>query len=246
MQTQSLAAYYQCHKRPVCFIQAVMSFRRHYPGATIVVSNDGGDDYSRFCASNNIQYTYYNKSSQEQVSQLIYSELQPVLAYLERLWSSFSCIPESHILLLEDDVRVVRRHTQPFEYTINGNNTDWTLPSEMVEALRKKRYTGPVYIGGCGGCVFDKTFLMNIPFESVKSALTSLPPLRTYASDVCLTFIALYFSGSVGSYSEFAETWYKDIIQRVNVDRSVAFLHKYNLQYNAQLTEGDRATLGWI
>lgn len=242
---QTLAAYYQCHKRPVCFIQAVMSFRRHYPDATVVVSNDGGDDYMHFCTSNNITYTYYSKSSQEHVTQLIYSELQPVLTYLERMWSSFSRIPESHIVLLEDDVRVVRHHTIPFQHTINGNNTDWSLPPEMVYVLRKKGYTGPVHIGGCGGCVFDKTFLMKIPFESIKSVLVSLPPLCTYASDVCLTFIALYFGGSVGPYKEFAETWYSDIIQRVNIDNSVAFLHKYNIQYDTPLSEADRIALGW-
>lgn len=244
-QHQTLAAYYQCHKRPVCFIQAVMSFCRNYPGATVVVSNDGGDDYSAFCVSNNIHYTYYDKSSSETVEQLVYRDLQPILAYLQRLWLSFSRIEESHIVLLEDDVYVVRRHTIPFTASISGNNPDWTLPSEMVNVLREKGYAGPVHIGGCGGCVLDKHFFMNIPFESVVSLLSSLPPLRTYASDVCLTFIALYYGGAVASYQEFAETWYSNIVTRVNDEHSVAFLHQYKLYYETPPGNKEHAMLGW-
>ena len=58
---QTLGAYYQCYKNPKSFLRVMKSFQTHYPGSTVVVSNEGADDYSSYCASitsNPVHYTY--------------------------------------------------------------------------------------------------------------------------------------------------------------------------------------------
>ena len=51
-----------------------------------------------------------------------------------------------------------------------------------------------------------------------------------FASDILLSFIALYFGGSIDDYDEFAELWFKDIELRLK-ENKVAFLHQYKKDY---------------
>jgi hypothetical protein len=51
-----------------------------------------------------------------------------------------------------------------------------------------------------------------------------------FASDLLLSFITLYFGGTIGQYDEFAETWFSDIHIRKN-NNSIAFLHQYKMDY---------------
>ena len=59
----SLGAYYQCHKQPKAFLNAAMSYRKHYPDGTFVISNDAGNDYTYFAKNINAEYTYYDKKT---------------------------------------------------------------------------------------------------------------------------------------------------------------------------------------
>lgn len=242
----TLGAYYQCYKNPVSFLRTMESFQKHYPGSTIVVSNDGGDDYEKYCKSivqNNVHYTYYPKTCPAS-KQLAYSDIEPLIDFLRRLWESFPKFKETetHIVLLEDDVRILRQHTVPFKHTINGMNKNWELFEAMKKILRSKGYNGHFYLGGCGGCVIDKEFYMRIPFSDVESLLRSVPPIPIYASDVSLVFIALYYGGSIDSYAEFAETFYPNI-QTLIDENKVAFLHQYKNDYNSELTDDERKKL---
>lgn len=241
---QTLGAYYQCYKQPVSFLRTMESFQKHYPKNTIVVSNDGGDDYASYCksiTSNDVDYTFYPKTRPAS-KQLIYSTIEPLLDFLRRLWDSFPKFKESHIVLLEDDVRIVRRHTAKFNHTINGMNPAWELPEPMKQMLRDKGYKGHFYLGGCGGCVLDKEFYQRIPFSEVETLLQSVPPISIYASDVSLVFIALYYGGSIDHYAEFAETFYPNIKQLLT-ENKVAFLHQYKQDYNTELNDDERKKL---
>jgi len=228
---QSLGAYYQCHKNAASFIRTIKSFQTHYPNNDIVVVNDGGYDYEYFCKKNNIKYIYTNKSN-TQADALIFSTYESSLFFLENIFNSFKYISHTHIILLEDDVRVLKRHTMPFENTINGCNKNESLHIIIQNILKhEKQYSGPFYYGACGGCVIDKCFFEKIGFDKIRDLLYKIKDFSMlFASDVLLSFIALYFGGTIGEYSEFAEMWYPDIQKRLS-NNTVAFLHQYKNDY---------------
>jgi GR25 family glycosyltransferase involved in LPS biosynthesis len=240
---QTLSAYYQCYKNPKSFLRVMNAFQTHYPNSTIVVSNDGGDDYSSYCASitsNTVHYSYYPKTRPPS-KQLAYRTVEPLLDFLSRLWQSFPLYKESHIVLLEDDVHILRRHTLPFEHTINGMNPAYELPKAMKDVLIEKGYKGHFYLGGCGGCVISKTFYERIPFSEVESLLRKVT-VPVYASDVALVFLALYYGGSINKYDEFGEMFYPNI-QSLLVENKLAFLHQYKLDYGHPLTDMETKAL---
>lgn len=238
---QSLAGFYQCHKNPKNFLGCMESFRAHYPGASVVVVSDGGYNYRDYCKKFGYDYTYVTKE-QNMARPLAYTSSEAVLKYFERLWAAFAKMRESHFILLEDDVRIIRRHTVSFKYSINGCGYGMRLPDCIIEKLKEKKYTGPYFYGGCGGCVLDKNFFAAIPFERVRKLLEETA-LTEFHTDQLFTFIALYFGGTIGQYEEFAEM-HKRGPQRVEAG-TVAFLHQYKVDYGKEPTPEEAAALGF-
>jgi hypothetical protein len=227
---QTLGAYYQCHKNAASFIRTIKSFRKYYPESDIVVVNDGGYNYKEFCENNSIHYSYISKTD-TQKDALIFDNYESSIRFLENLYNSFKNIKESHILLLEDDVRVLRKHNIEFKNTINGCNKNEKLPGIIETILRNRGYNGPIYYGACGGCVIDKNFFESIEFDEIKKLIYIIKDYNNlFASDILLSFIALYFGGSIDDYDEFAELWFKDIESRLK-ENKVAFLHQYKKDY---------------
>jgi len=227
---QTLGAYYQCHKNAASFIRTIKSFQKYYSTSTIVVTNDGGYNYEKFCLDNNIYYTYISKKSPATPG-LMFDSYNQSITFLKNLWNSFKIIKEDYIILLEDDVRILKKHMMPFNYSINGCNMNEKLPKCCVDCLLKNGYTGPLYYGGCGGTVLDKNFFKAISIESVELLLEQFSKnTEMFASDILLSFIALYYGGSIGQFSEFAETWYIDIRERYE-SNMIAFLHQYKNDY---------------
>lgn len=216
------------------------SFRRFYPDSSVCVVSDGGFDYSRYCESIRAEYTFVSKVSSMGI--LAFTTQDAALVYLKRLWDSFPRMKETHVILLEDDVRVVRRHRVPFQFSVNGCNHNVRLPDPMVEALTSRGYTGPLFYGACGGCVLHKSFFENIPFSEVERVIAQTE-MNEFYSDQLTSFIALYFGGTIGDYDDFYETFYGDVVPRLVADR-VAFLHQYKYDYNVEPTPDQRALLG--
>ena len=227
---QTLGAYYQCHKNAASFIRTIKSFKKYYPQSDLVVVNDGGYNYKEFCQDNNIHYCYINKTDTKQ-NALLFNNYDSCIKFLENLFNSFKYIKESHILLLEDDVRVLRKHNIDFKYSVNGCNKNTKLWGIIEYILKNKGYNGPIYYGACGGCVIDKKFFESIDFNEIKTLIYSIKEhVDLFASDILISFIALYFGGSIDEYGEFAETWYNDINTRLK-ENKIAFLHQYKNDY---------------
>lgn len=227
---QSVGAYYQCHKNAASFVRTIYSFKEYYPDSDIIVVNDGGYNYRPFCEKHKIKYTYIEKMNTVS-SSLIFSSYDNCISFLKNLFDNLNNIKESHIILLEDDVRILKQHTKPFMYTINGCNKNERLNIIIENILKKKGYNGPFYYGGCGGCVIDKTFFQSIPFSEIEKLIHEIKNYpHLFASDILLSFIALYFGGSIGQYEEFAETWYPNI-QELIINKNVAFLHQFKSEY---------------
>jgi hypothetical protein len=227
---QSLGAYYQCHKNAASFIRTLKSFQQFYTNSDIVVVNDGGYDYKEFCEKRNIWYIYKPKS-ETMNNALIFGSYDACIFFLKNLFESFKKIKETHILLLEDDVRVLKNHSVPFQYTINGCNEKEHLDIVLQKILQTKGYNGPYYFGACGGCVLEKSFFENIDFAEIENLIYKIKDFpNLFASDILLSFIVLYFGGTIGQHDEFAEMWYHDIYDRVNNNKT-AFLHQYKTDY---------------
>lgn len=235
--TQTLGAYYQCHKNPTSFLRCIKSFKRYYPDSSIVVTNDGGYDYSEFCSKNNIQYTYCTKAPNIR-NATTFDTKSSILIFINKIWSSLHLIKETHFIILEDDVRILKHHTQPFKYTLNGCNTGEFLPECMQTILKNNGYTGKFFFGGCGGTIFSKSFLEDIPFTHIITLVDSLPDIFQIGSDMVLTFIVLYFGGRVGSHPEFGEMWYPNI-QDLLKKNLLFSVHQYKTDYD---TLGEKMT----
>jgi len=235
MQTpnQTLGAYFQCHKNAASFARTIKSFRQHYSTGDIVVVNDGGYNYQPFCAKYNVHYTYKPKMATLR-NALIFSSYDNCVGFLKNLYESLVHIKDTHIVLLEDDVRIVRPHTRPFDFTISGCNKNEFLHVSMQTILKNKGYTGEFFYGACGGCVLDRAFLQAIPFADIEALIYQIKDYpQAFASDMLLSFIVLYFGGTIGQHEEFAEVWYKDIYERMSTNR-VAFLHQYKNDYETR------------
>jgi hypothetical protein len=229
-QPQTLGAYYQCHKNAASFIRTVKSFKHFYPESDMVIINDGGYDYEKFCNDNRIYYNYIEKID-TQSNALLFNSPESCIQFLKHLFTHLEKIKDTHVLLLEDDVRVMKKHTQPFLYSINGCNKFTMFPSYAIELLKKRDFHGPFYYGGCGGCVLNKQFFQSIDFKEIEKLIYIIKhEKQMFASDLLLSFITLYFGGTIGQYDEFAETWYSDIDIRIN-NNSIAFLHQYKTDY---------------
>lgn len=228
---QTVGAYYQCHKNAASFIRTIKSFKQFYPESDIVIINDGGYDYQYYCNNNNIKYTYIPKTTELTQQALIFTSFTSCLLFLKNLFDSFKNIKETHILLLEDDVRVLKTNTLPFLSTINGCNKNEKLHPILINILKEKGYNGPFFYGACGGCVIDKEFFQNIDFKDVEKLIYKIKDVpQVFASDILISFIALYFGGTIDQYDEFAEMWYHDI-QTLILNNKIAFLHQYKQDY---------------
>lgn len=248
MQTaqQSLGAFYQCYRRPASFLRCIKSFLKQYPHATVVVDNDGGDNFSQACVrlGPNVHYTQHSRTpGQQETASLVFSGPERLLQFLERLWRSFDVITEDFVLLLEDDVRVLKRHESLFQGAISGCNARERLPEPMNAALRARMRISsvPPGYGACGGCVLNRKFFQAIPYDLARQTLLSVK-CNEWASDQALSFICLVHGGTILPNEEFAETWYSDLKKRMP---RVAFLHKFKDDYNAPPTEEEHRLLGY-
>jgi hypothetical protein len=233
-----LGSFFQCYENPANTIRAVLSFRKAYPTGTVVLVNDGGRfDYSRFCSDQGIVYRLYEHAPTANTNGLYGVEC--VTAFLERMWEAWPCFTESSIMLLEDDVRVLRPFRQTFPFSINGENRGVAQdPKLMKDLLQAGIVDPPQHYGGFGGCILDRIFFQQIPLADVLKSLRALAPLMEYASDLILTWIAIRWGGTLGPHPELAEAWYTDILERLVNDR-VAVLHQYKSEYGSALTQDE-------
>jgi hypothetical protein len=123
---------------------------------------------------------------------------------------------------------------------MNGCNFQEHLYPELQRLLPPGSQT---FYGGCGGTILRKDFFESIPFETVERVVSELS-LRDYPSDQILTFLTRKFGGAVGSYTDFAEEWYPNILE-LKAAGKVAVLHNYKKEYGLPLMAEEAAELGF-
>jgi len=234
----SIAAYYQCYKQPLAFEHCLKNFREHYPTSELWIVNDGGDPTLKEIAESYspTQYEYEDNLSIE-TNATIYSKPETILQWLARLRKCTMATEADFILLLEDDVFVMKP-TTGLQYDINGCNKGVRFPNSSIEQLIRSRNPNapnPLYYGACGGCFFRVSFLRKI-FENFTEVENDIKLFGIYsncfASDMVLSYLVWIHGGTIDQYPGFAETWYSDYKYRLQ-NGSIEVLHQYKNYYRS-------------
>ena len=168
----------------------------------------------------------------------------------------------THALLLEDDVRVLRRFTQRFDAAISGFIPRYLLrfyPPTTTE-LRRAGWTRAAAdaqpYGGYGGCVFDVGFWSSaIDAADVRGVLGRLASLDLFASDILLTTLALTHPrgckppagcGRVAQLLEYTDALnYRREHVTAAASGRAAVVHHFKREYGDAPSAADLTLLGW-
>jgi tetratricopeptide (TPR) repeat protein len=252
-QKQVLGAYYSSYKSPSQVVRVIRSFRSYYPSSPLVLANDGGDDFRFFAASVGAELHQYSRIM-DGASQTIFLSAAHALEYLHRSWRAFAYLAErgaTHALLLEDDVRVLRKYTGLFNFTINGfDGYGGSLPESSVRPSLSQYgishdQTPKLLLGGLGGSVLHISYLLNhVPWDALGPAIAILEENghALWNSDVLFSFLAYAFGGSVGDLPETMTLGAPE--HRSRETSSIAVLHGYKAEYGESPTEEEMEILG--
>lgn len=236
----SIAAYYQCFKKPRAFEHCLSEFRKHYPTADLWIVNDGGDPTLETIAKkyNPIQYKY-EKNIADFGRTTIYGSRASFDVWIRRFREFVFSTKADFFILLEDDVFVLKRiFTDMLPYDINGCNKDpqWAFKGVLASRIHEKNDRAPdmPYIGGCGGCFFRVSFFKRIlsDMDDINKELDFFSKhYTTFPSDIILSYLTWVKGGTIDMYPGFAEQWYPNIKELLDDDK-VSVLHRYTEYYN--------------
>jgi hypothetical protein len=133
-------------------------------------------------------------------------------------------IKQDYFILLEDDVFVMQKtNTETLKFHINGNNPHHSYPKEVAQYLVNE---DRLSYGGCGGCIFNKDFFIDVlnnqdvdinidTYCDITKKYIEEGNQYWWGSDTILSFICLVNDGTIGPYPGFCEMWYSDVETRL-------------------------------
>ena len=220
-------AYLQCHKQPYATYHCLLSFRTHYPNATVVLLSDNGYDYTEM--AKHFRCIYIHGESIPLMVTLEEDYITKSHTLIERMEKVFPLIKEEYIMWLEDDVRVNDLIQEPFRYDLNGH-----CPNQFTWNIDKTKYPlhGVYHWSGHGGSVYHKEKLLSY-FKNKTVIQDVLVNWKKYnlTSNICHDFfwslIITLQGGTVGPYKGHADCYYKNENIRVQ--------HQYKVWYNVPM-----------
>jgi hypothetical protein len=241
--TPSIGAFYQCYKQPKAFLHTLQSFRKVYPESTVVIMSDGGFNYRK--EAEHFGCIYRSLEHQETIAPgLIFDSGERIVEWMRRLAESARLIAEDYIMLLENDVWVMKPATR-LNYDLNGINKKTKIGPELTNFLKTRNTHIPpttrnYYYGGCGGTIVKKSFILNHlgDLEKIRLAVREIHSfsegihIARYASDYYLSNAILYYGGAIGPYAGFCETFYLSYWLRKRVLGNIETLHQYKELYD--------------
>lgn len=230
-------AYYHCYKQRKSLNFVLENFRKTYPTSTIKLISDGGLDYSIEAQRYKCDYEY--KENIKSIKNQMYERPEYLYEWCKRFFSSIIHFNNPFFIMLEDDVYVIKKiNINDLLYDINGINFETRFPSNIVENI--SRYNKSINNlnlswGGCGGSIYKTFFFKNIYLDlnDLKSDVyeyCSLCNQYMWANDIFLSYLCYKYSGTLGNYSGFCETWHSDCEHRLKLN-NVEVLHKYKNYY---------------
>ena len=220
-------AYLQCHKQPYATYHCLLSFRSHYPQATIVLLSDNGYDYTEMAKY--FRCIYIHGESVPLITTLEEDYITKSHKLIERMEKVFPLIKEEYIMWLEDDVRVNGVIQEPFRYDLNGY-----CPNQFIWNIDKIKYPlhGVYHWSGHGGSVYHKEKLLSY-FKNKTVIQDVLVNWKNYkltsniAQDYFWSLIITLQGGTVGPYKGHADCYYKN--------ESILVQHQYKVWYNVPM-----------
>jgi hypothetical protein len=224
----SIGAFYQCHKRPLAFEMCLKSFRQSYPTSDLIVFNDGGDVHLEGVARKYDATYFYREKTGNGVA-LYFNSAESTMEWLRRLQMALDLIKEDYFILLEDDVKVVKKIESELLFDINGSKYDFFLHESLQKYLGSRE---KLFYGGGGGSIFKKDFFKKV-FQDARlqehvNFLASSGSI--IASDIVISFLTYCYGGTLGQYAGFTETWHHNYNERVR--KGVEVIHDYKLYYD--------------
>jgi signal peptidase I len=229
-----ITAYYQCYKNKKALIYVLDSFKKKYPDSNIILVNDGGDDFEDIANHYKCDY-FYEKKSQTTKNALYFTE-NSIFDYINNIRKHILTINTPYVILLEDDVVVVKKITMnDLKYDINGCNHSTRIEDSVFNLIKKENIELiDRFYGGCGGCILNTNFFKKVFHNKEKLKLDLnefILNSKTYASDYILSYLCLRNNGTIGQYPGFCETWHQDYQNRI-LNNSIEVLHQFKNLYD--------------
>lgn len=233
-----LSAYYQCYSRPKSVTKVLDTVRTFYPDMRIVMYNDGGNRFLQRIAANYGAEYYYGRKSSTRVTQLFFKCADHAKEFFQRILEMARLgTGDDWILLLEDDVRVLKRiDIHGLKYDLNGvydlNHLRPCFVRVIESVIRKKMYHD--FFGCAGGCILRGEFLRNITRANKwKGMIDMLHDADVeIASDEMISALTYMHRGSLGQYHGYSSTdWWEYILWRRWTD-TIEVLHGDKSSYD--------------
>ena len=238
--TDKIGAFYQCYKQKKACEFALKSFRKTYPTSDLLMFNDGGDPTIEELAKQyNAVYSYEHRlSSYTQAT--FFGSIITIMTWLNRFRKAVYEVKEDYILLMEDDVKVIKKtDAATLQYDINGCNYNAKFEPSLqtyIKDCQPKYKDNDLFYGGCGGCIFKRSFFYNIFRDmgrieyEIQQYMRLCEDSQSMPSDKIISFLTYVFGGTIGMYPGFAETWYGDLNYRIS-HNVVEVLHQFKIYY---------------
>ena len=249
----TIGAFIQCFKQPVSTIETIRTFRSVYPDASLFVVSDGGYHYDGLAKRFGAQYKHLDRIGKD--IGIVSSNRDVMVSWLTRLIDAARQMTEDYVIILEDDVRIIKPVSR-LGFDLNGINPELGIGKKMTSELKRRgaqiaKGCEDFYYGGCGGSVISREFLVGrIGSLDLHQAVRDLEPFlddhlkNHYVSDYWLSVLTLLQGGTMGDYEGFAETWHIGYIIRKQVTHTIETLHFDKSLHNTPLSLEDVEILG--
>ena len=245
----TIGAFYQCYKQHKALINVLRHFRKIYPISTVVMVSNNGDNMENIARFFNCHYTHSLHSNSSH--SVYFSDEEGVKLYVKRIYEAAQKIEEDYILLLADDVHVLKPITN-LKYDLNGGEGYWRgrLKNrwENFFAKNKTAYSKYDDMRAFGdGFIMRKKFILE-NFKNIDEPLKKFIPIiknkynNLLPSDVCINTLTVYYGGSVGPYWGWYERtrlfyWPRRILNNIQVS------HQEKSFYNKTLSKEEQKIL---
>ena len=139
------------------------NIRQHYPNSCYIILVDRGENYQTLAKKYNTEILYCQKYNGYPVQPYGYNPKQ-VIEFLERIYIGCIRCTEEYVMMVEEDVIVLKPITIPQNTIVMGYNTidGNDYPKEFIDFIIKNCNKEPNFkkYGSCGGTIFHrKTFI---------------------------------------------------------------------------------------
>lgn len=154
-----IGAYCQCYKQPIALERSLELFRKSYPTGTIVLVSDNGCNFSNMAKKYNAFFFHEKTNTRMGWNK---HERAGFEEFFNRLRKYVPLIKEEYFMLLEEDVHVLNRITEPFLGTANANGYNIVEKSFLKKFKGFEKLEDDITYIVQGGSVWHKEKFLNM------------------------------------------------------------------------------------